>query len=207
MTHVALDIHDWTPSLHRLDLFLKLKEYFPNFKVSLFAIPEDQKMDYGPYLVRNDILKQVQQYTDWMQFIPHGLTHKSSREMKDVGHEFFKHTVIPSIKDAFFRDGLPMEKGFCAPHWRWNDEVVAALDEAGWWGAVYREEKGRFPRQYYQYNFLLNEPFWESDLPVLKLHGHTYGTKNDMEKCFDNLLRLPKDTIFHFVTDYLEQNI
>src|SRR5690606_23545746 len=128
-----------------------------------------------------------------------------SREFKDMDHETFKHTVIPAIKDAFWKDGLPMEKGFCAPHWRWNQEVVNALDEAGWWGAVLREDKYPIPKKFYRYNYLLNESFWESKEPVLKLHGHTYGTKNDVNNCLENLLKLPKDTEWHFVTDFLEE--
>jgi len=202
---VCLDLHDWTPTFQRLDLLLKLKEHFPNFKVSLFAIPIDKKMDYGPYLIRKELLEEAKKHLDWMQLIPHGLYHHSSREMKHVDHETFKHTILPAIKSAFWADGLPYEKGFCAPHWRWNDDVVAALDEAGWWGAVLREEKGRLPKKFYRYNFLLNEPFWESDLPVLKLHGHTYGTKNDLGLCFDNLLKLPRDTEWCYVTDFLEE--
>ena len=184
---VALDIHDWTPTFQRLEVFLKLKEHFPNFKVSFFAIPNDRKMDYGPYLIRSHLLEEAKKHLDWMQFIPHGLNHDSSREFKHIDHETMKHRILPAIKDAFWRDGLPYENGFCAPHWRWNQDVINALDEAGWWGAALREDKITTKR-FYRYNFLLNEPFWESDLSVLKLHGHTYGTKNDIGLCFNNLL-------------------
>jgi hypothetical protein len=63
-----------------------------------------------------------------------------------------------------------------------------------------------WPKRHYQYNFLLNEPFWEAtSMDVLKLHGHVYGTKNDVGRCFGNLLKLPKDTEWHFVTDFIKE--
>lgn len=39
---------------------------------------------------------------------------------------------------------------------------------------------------------------------TLKLHGHIYGTKNDLGACMENLLKLPQDTEWHYVTDFLE---
>jgi hypothetical protein len=201
---VALDLHDWTPINNRFDLLLQLKEHFPNFKVSLFAIPLDKKLDYGPYLIRQSLLEEAKKHLDWIQLIPHGLKHESSREMYGMLHEEFKHQILPDIKDAFWRDDLPYEKGFCAPHWRWSKGVVDALNEAGWWGAVLREEKELIPKRFYRYTHLLNEPFWESKEEVLKLHGHVYGTKNDIGLCMQNLLKLPRDTEWCYVTDFLE---
>jgi len=51
----------------------------------------------------------------------------------------------------------------------------------------------------------LNEPFYESNLELLKLHGHIYGTKNDVGRCIDSLLRLPLDTEWVFATECLEE--
>lgn len=201
---VALDIDDFSVVTTRLDLFLHLKDHFPNFKVSMFTIPCPRPCDYGPWLIRDQAAAEIRKCLDWMQIIPHGLTHESSREFTKYDQATFRHDYIPKMQEAFADAGLPYEKGFKAPHWRWSQGVVDALDDMGWWGAVLREE-GRMPlpKRFFRYTHLLNEPF-PLDAPLLKLHGHVYGTKNDIGTCIENLKRLPKDTQFDFVTDHLE---
>jgi len=198
----CLDLHDFSVVNNRLLWLLSLKSYFINFKVSLFTVPLDEEKDWGPFLLKDDFLTEIKKNLDWIQLIPHGLYHTGS-EMNNCNYHTFKDKIIPEIKDVFENKGLPYEKGFCAPHWRWTDGVVKVLDESGWWGAVDRDKKMSYTKRFYKYNFLLNEPFWESK-GDLKLHGHIYGTKNDVGKCFDNLLKLPKDTEWVFASDCLE---
>ena len=202
---VALELHDFSIVNNRLLWLLELKNYFPNFKVSLFTIPVDEKQDWGPYLLRKDYLKEIKRNLDWIQIIPHGLEHSGS-ECLNWDYRHTRYKVIPQIEEIFGREQVPFENGFVAPHWRWTDEVVKALNDEGWWGAVDRDKVMPCPRRFYKYNYLLNEPFYESKLDVLKLHGHIYGTKNDVGKCMDNLFKLPVDTEWHFVTDFLEIN-
>lgn len=197
----VLDIHDFSVVYPRMDLLLKLKNHFPNFKVSLFTIPFNEKKDWGPSLLRKDNLKEIKSNLDWMQIIPHGFVHDGS-EMRKMTYDQFALTSL-LIQDAFDDDGLPYEKGFCSPHWRQSEGVTEVLNTIGWWGAVLREGK-ETPNRFYRYDFLANEPFWESDKEVLKIHSHLYGTKNDLGRCFPNLLKLPRDTEWHYVTDYLE---
>lgn len=198
---VCLDLHDFSIVNNRLGLLLRLKSLYPNFRVSLFTVPIDEKQDWGPYLVREDSLKEIKKHLDWMQIIPHGLKHDGLEMIKATYNE--SKEILHLGENAFERDGLPYVKGFCAPHWKWNDGVVRALDEAGWWGAVDRDNVMSRPKKFYQYNYLLNEPFpLDTDL---KLHGHIYGTKNDLGRCFSNLTRLPLDTEFVFATDCLEE--
>lgn len=201
---VVLDIDDFSVSTPRWEVFYRLRDHFPNFRVSMFTIPSPRRCDYGPYLIRKETAEEIHKNLDWIQIIPHGLNHESSREFEHYDQATFKHDYIPKMADAFAEFGLPYVKGFKAPHWRWSQGVVNALDELGWWGAVLREDKMIVPRRFYRYNFLLNEPFWESQEPVLKLHGHVFGTKNDVGLCFQNLLRLPKDTHFSYATDHIE---
>ena len=205
MKTVCLDLHDFTPVCNRFDVLLKLKKHFPDFKVSLLAIPYDEKRDYGPTLIRRQLLKEVKKNLSWIQLIPHGLVHSSSDEFRTMSYEQFKNEVLPKIKKGFEDDGLPYENGFGAPHWNWSPGVVKALDEIGWFGMVRREKDIMLrTKRFYQYTHLLNEPFWESDLPVLKLHGHVYGTRNDVGDCLENLLKLPKDTKFTYATEHIE---
>ena len=111
---------------------------------------------------------------------------------------------MAKIKATFEKDGLPYVGGFKAPHWYWTEGVVRALDEEGWWGAIPRDKVIPCPRIYYRYNYSLDEPFYEKD-GDLKLHGHIYGTRNDVNKCFNNIIKLPRDTEWGFVTDFLSK--
>lgn len=198
---VVLDLHDFSVVNNRLELILKLKEHFPNLKVSLFTIPVDKREDFGPSLLRGQYLNEIKKHLSWMQIIPHGLYH-NRQEVRKWNYGEANH-IFDVIEDLFRRDGLPFVKGFCAPHWKWNADVVRVMDERGWWGAVYKTESVPYPKKFYHLTHCIDEPF-SLDAEVLKLHGHVYGGRNDLGKCFANLLRLPKDTEWCYATDFLE---
>src|SRR5512135_2846912 len=113
---VSLDLHDFSVVNNRMDLLFRLKERYPNFKVSLFTIPVDDRRDWGPYLLRPDYLRLVKENLGWMQLIPHGYAH-NGWEMRNCDYREFLR-FLPEIEKAFKGDGLPYEKGFCAPHWK-----------------------------------------------------------------------------------------
>lgn len=204
MKKVVLAFDDFSVVNNRLDLLLKLKEHFPNFKVSLFTVPIDEKQDWGPYLIREESLKKIKENLDWIQIIPHGLKH-AGREMWHYNYARFVTEGIPLIEESFKKDGLPYEKGFCAPHHAWSDDVIRALDDRGWWGLIKPNSKMHMTKRFYIYDYTIDQPFWEDEREVLKLHGHIYGTKNDLGLCFENILKLDKNTEFCYVTDFIEQ--
>lgn len=198
----CLDLHDFSVVHNRLLWLLTLKKQFPDFKVSLFTVPKDKPEDWGPYTIRNEYLDELKKNLDWIQIIPHGLSHERT-EFSKKSVEGFKQSM-KDIEQAFNADGLPYEKGFCAPHWRWSKGVVEALNENGWWGAVDRRQPEMLkPDKFYQYEYCLDEE-WPYDKD-LKLHGHIFGTPNDLGKNFDKLMALPSDTEWCFVTDFLEE--
>ena len=200
----CLDLHDFSVVNNRLDLLLKLKDNFPGFKVSLFTVALDIEADWGPFCIRKESLREIKRNLDWIQIIPHGLTH--NKELERCDYFTFKNKIMPAIKEAFDKDGLPFEKSFCAPHWRWNEDVVRALDEEGWWGAVDRNQPTMLStKKFFKFSHGLHEPYLESDADTLKLHGHVYGLKNDLGRCLGNLLKLPVSTEWHFATDFLEE--
>lgn len=202
---VSLDIDDPSVLHSGMDYWLKLKEHYPSFKVSLFWIPFDPHTETSQLrLMRDQEIEKVKANLDWIQLIPHGLTH-INREFEKCDYYTMKDLVLPSIDEAFKRDGLPYEKGFKAPNWLWNEEVIRALDEAGWWGATDRNQPEMLKtKRNYTYTHSIDEPFWLSTNETLNLHGHLDGVSaNDMERCFLNLLNLPTDTQWHFVTDYI----
>jgi hypothetical protein len=201
---VSLDLHDFSVVNSRLDLLLTLKDRYPGFKVSLFTVPMDRRADFGLYLIRDELLARVKENLDWIQIIPHGFDHHGA-EFRNCDYGTMKLKIMPAIEEAFGRDGLPFERGFCAPHWKWSSGTVQALDEAGWWGAVdpakpHMERTGRF----YRYSHNIDMPFVLS-ADLLKLHGHVYGTSNDLGRCLANLFNVPTDAEWHFVTDFLEE--
>lgn|SRR3990167_2571509 len=203
---VALDLHDFSILNNRLDLLLKIKEHYPDFKVSLFTVPFDVQYEVNTQAIihREAALKKIKECLDWIQIIPHGLTHMTN-EFEKCDYKLFKDKVMPSIKEAFDKDGLPFVKGFCAPYWIWNKDVIRALDEEGWWGAIDRNQPDMLsPKRFYVYSHSLDEKYYLSNLDTIKLHGHIGSTDNDLEKCFVNIFRLPVDTKWCYATDFIE---
>lgn len=202
MKTVVLDIDDFSPVNSRLELLLEIKRKIPQFKVSMFTIPTDQKTDVGPYLIRKDLLEEVKKHLDWIQIIPHGYRH-NGREMGRMSYEEMKET-IKNIEYRFNKDGLPFEKGFKSPHWATSPGVVRALDEAGWWLAVDpRKPNAPTTKRFYRYEYPLDD--FPQDQELLKLHGHIYGTKNDLGKCYNSLLSHNlMSAEYRYVTDFIE---
>ena len=202
---VCLDLHDFSVAYNRLDVLMRLKDHFPDFKVSLFTIPMESKADWGPYLTRSESLRQITKNLDWIQIIPHGLRHEGS-EMRYCSYYEFKDRILPTIQEALANDGLPYIHGFCAPHWRWSDGVIRVLNEMGWWGAIDRRQPYMLrTKRFYRYSHCIDEKL-PQEAEVLKLHGHVYGTTNDLERCLDNIFGLTKLVEWHFVTDFIEEN-
>lgn len=204
---VSLDLHDFSILNNHLDTLLEIKSHYPDFKVSMFAIPFDAPREISTQgrLMRSRELARVKENLDWIQIIPHGLTHMP-REFEKCDRQTMRMTLL-AIDEAFSKDDLPYEQGFLAPYWLWNQDVVDALDDAGWWGGVDRNQpKMACPERFYQYSHSIHEPFWKSTEPVLKLHGHMDPpSSNALEQCVTNILKLPHDVEWHFVTDFIER--
>lgn len=204
MKTISLDFHDFSVIRSRMDLLLQLKDHYPNLKVSMFTIPYDYEMEMSQLnLQRDKYLKTIHDNLNWIQIIPHGIMH-IPREFEKCD----KHTMKLSLKavdEAFKKDGLPYEKGFCAPQWLWNEQVVKVLDDEGWWGAIDRNQPDMLKtKRYYEYTHSIDEQFWEAKEDILNLHGHmTAPSSNNLEDCFLNLMKMPRDAEFKFVTEFI----
>lgn len=204
MKKVILDLDDFSVLRNRMDLLSTIKEHYPNFKASMFTIPFDYEYEASMLRIeRSRGLKWVKDNLDWIQIIPHGLTH-IPREFENPDRETVE-MAFKAIDDAFTHDELPYVRGFKAPQWLWNQNVVDWLNYNGWWGAVDRNQPDMLKTErVYEYDFSIHEPFWESDKEVLKLHGHmTLPSENNLEDCLLNLFKLPNDVEFEFVTQHL----
>lgn len=206
MKHVVLDLDDFSILNNHLYTLTKIKEHFPYFKFTAFMIPHDVPFERSTMRLMRDLeLEKVQRCAKWIEFVPHGLFH-FDREFENCD----KHTmdmILDTMGIEFFnKDHLPFTKGFKAPYWLWNSEVVESLDDHGWWGAVDRNQPEMLrPKRFYQYNYSLEEPFWEAKEDVLKIHGHMDPPSlNNLEDNWLNLLKLPQDTSFHFASEFVE---
>lgn len=208
MKKVALDLDDFSVLNNRMDLLLKVREHYPDFKVSLFTIPFDAQIESNPQArtLRDKSLELIHKNLDWIQIIPHGLTHMQN-EMANVDYYQFRDLVLPAIDEAFTKDGLPYVKGFKPPYWLYNADVVRVLDERGWFTATDRNQPEMLKgKRNYQYTHSLEEPFFESTKDTILLHGHIDGvSKNDLEENFLNLFKFKEDIEWHFITDYIEE--
>lgn len=202
---VVLDFDDFSVLRSRPDLLRTLKEYYPNLKVSMFTIPFDYEAEMSDQrLIRDTCLKFIHENLDWIQIIPHGLMH-IPQEFLYCDKETMEMT-LQGIDEAFKKDGLPYEKGFKAPYWLWNQQVVDVLDSHGWWGAIDPNQPQMLrTKKYYEYAHSIDTPFWlDKESKILKLHGHmSPPSMNNIEDCLLNLFKLPSDAEFGYVTDYL----
>lgn len=204
---VSIDLDDFSIYQNGLDYLLQLKEHYPGLKVSMFTIPVHYEYETEATLNirRSTELEKVKKNLDWIQIIPHGLIH--------MPHEFEKadkqamEMALKAIDEVFTKDGLPYEKGFKAPYWLWNKEVLEVLNKHNWWGAVDRNNSKMLrPDRYYQYTHSLEEPFWLSNNETINIHGHMTGPSvNNLYDCFMNLMRLPTDVNFEYVTEFIKE--
>jgi hypothetical protein len=205
---ISLEFHDASLFNMQWEYLERLHGRYPEMKLSLFYIPWDYW--YERSLVRlnkEEALEKLKENLDWIKLYPHGLTH-FKEEFKNADKRAMKLTIA-SIEELFGTYKLPYEKGFCAPYWLWNQNVVDVLDKAGWWAGVNRDvENTLLTKKYYKYSHSIHEPFWaDTEASVWKLHGHMDMTSNnDLEKCFFNLLKIPQGLEWHYIEDFVEEN-
>lgn len=208
MKTISLDFDDFSILNNRLDLLLRLKESYPKLKVSLFTIPFDPtyENEVSGKIMRKKTLKAIKEQLDWIELIPHGLIHLP-REFEKCDYKTMRELVIPAIDEAFKKDDLPYVKGFKPPYWLWNKDVIRALDDEGWWGAIDKRHEQDDPttKKVFAYTHGIDEMFAKSRLETWKLHGHiTPDNKNWIEKCFVNLFTMPTDAEFKFASELVE---
>lgn len=204
---VTLDLDDFSVLRSRMDLLCELRERLPGFKVSLFTIPFDVDYEMSELrLYRDDSLKRIIENKDWMEFIPHGAIH-APREFEKADEETMRE-YLKGVFDEMKRGGLPEDrfvKGFKAPFWLWNEQVVKVLDEEGWFGATDRNQLDMIrPKRNFVYTHSIDEKFWESDQETIHLHGHmTLPSANNLPDCMLNLIKLPRDVNWKFVSEFV----
>lgn len=202
---VILDLDDFSLENNNLYFLDQLKRVYPQLKVSLFYIPFD--VAYFMTLKdvqRKEVLQMVKDRLDWIELIPHGLTHKEAEflHVKDDNYE----PIFEAVEEAYKTYDLPLVKGFKAPQWLYKQNLVDYLNKKGWWMAVDKNQP-EAPRTkiYYEYSHSIDEPIGkQKDGSILKLHGHiSKPSANDLPSNIGNLLNIPTDAQFMFISEYL----
>jgi hypothetical protein len=165
MPHVIFDLDDFALPAERncLPELLKLKEKFPNLKVTLFAIPfyEDKTQN----LFFNRV---VDKYGDWIELGVHGYYHDSNFECKEWGYDEALKKIEKAYNFGCFR------KLFKAPGWQISRDTYSACKKLDFIVADHKEsvytEPG-VPNSERRPKYL---SVYEIDHPWM-VHGHTWN--------------------------------
>lgn len=201
-TQVVLDFDDFSLENNQIPYLEKLKEQFPKIKISLFTIPFDYRYFNNMRDFERDQIKQwIRSNLDWIEIIPHGLTHKD-REFEQATYKGLP-LVFETIERVFSDYNIPFVKGFKAPQWLYNKDLIRYLDEKGWFLATDRNQpEAPKAKRNYVYTHSVDEPFWLSNQKSIKLHGHiSLPSSNNLADNILNLLKINPDACFKFVSE------
>lgn len=201
----VVELDDFTVGTALTNL-LKIKEHFPNFKVTAFTIPMNISVAKGemPLEKYKEWAAIVKQY-DWIEIAIHGFSHMQD-ECKNIDRETAELMLTASEKMLKNELGLDYVKVFKAPYWLASKEMYEALANRGYLVAI---DRNQLPPdieglQTYVYNWSIDE----KRLPEgewIKGHGHFYGTNNDIEFCMANMFdKFDTDSKFFTITEYAE---
>lgn len=197
---VVLDLDDFAmnpensgPCMYHLR---EMKRKYPNFKVTLFAIPFYGGVDNTAFF------KEVTKEWPWVQMAIHGWDHATSMECAEWKYEEAEEKILKAYDTGAF------VKVFKAPGWQISRETYMALYKHGFTVADHNEsvyvEKG-----------ILNKDRRPSSLKAYTVdhpwmvHGHTWDMSNP-DPIYRNGIRqiieehgVPWDenTNFHFITE------
>jgi len=165
-----------------------LKSLYPNFKITLFAIPNR---------CTPEILAQIKSL-GWIHFGVHGWQHDTNYECA----EMTKDEALAMLSRVEMQYGDIYEKGFKAPGWQIGTPVYEALLERGYWVADHVYNDDRRPQEL---------PVYKLDHPWC-IHGHTWdieGVPEDQRNGIRQLIEergldFTPETRFHFISEVVK---
>jgi hypothetical protein len=171
---VYLDFDDFGETNNRLDWLWMLKKEFPNFKVNLFTIPSDfQNFHFQNYI-------RSKRMSAWIQLCVHGMQHINNEEIEE--------NILQDLPLAKFA------KIYRAPFWQLSDVMYERLKKLNYKIMLHPNDS----REGIKYNWNIKDS--PPDLPILYGHGHIQDVcDNGLAQSFENIMKLPKDTIFKFL--------
>jgi len=200
-----LDFDDFIIGRPGFELLQKLKEHYPDFKCTLFTLGFHLGI-----LTRNVKLEKfkkwgqlVKENQDWIEIAPHGFSHIKG-EMLETRKDRIE-IIIKSIERIFDEFGFNWIKVFKAPYWEISKEAEGVLKDMGYTLAIDRNNpKIQSDIPVYVFNWSIHELL--PNYPIIKGHGHLAGSNNGLERCLPNLLKIPPNAQFKFISEYLKNN-
>ena len=187
-----MDFDDFT--VHRnMELLLKIKEHYPNFRVTAFTIPYAQGLSVEERFEEKykEWAELIKTY-DWIEVGVHGLAHGFGE--CDIADYDEVEKFMKATEELLDRIGIKYSKIFKAPYWIMSETFYDYLKARGWVVAVDRNNIPAYSKNDYIYNWSFDEPIPTGS--IIKGHGHFIGTNNGIDVCFSNLLKLPTDAEF-----------
>lgn len=189
-----LNLDDFYSCNHGIPKLDRLNAYFDNFKVTVFAIPDCLPDDW----VKMDVLTRP-----YIQLALHGAHH--------LFHECANWDFVTAVKAITEAEQSWTVRGFKAPFWIDSTGTLKACKKLGYWAALNCDHEppyGNLPeglKIYYHTEDISNIPE-NFKGEYLKLHGHIQDVcGNGLGECFDNIIKLPKDTEFMWIDDYVKE--
>lgn len=186
--NVVFDLDDAQNRATALSELFYLKDLYPKFKCTLFAIPDRC----------SEQLLSIYHELDWLELAVHGWNHHSNWEAE----KWTKEECLDALNRA--EEKYPhFVKGFKAPGWKISDGCYQALLEREYWVADNVYNDARRPAELPAY--LLNHPWC--------IHGHTWnilGVPKDQQNgiyqlIYERELKFDNETEFHFVSEIIEE--
>jgi len=203
---IVFDLDDFSiQNKEAFELLRRIKEHYPNMKVSMFTIPLPLAIRKRiiPEKEHEKFMKALPEY-DWIEICPHGVSHIEQEGLYPKRKKQAKDYIFLSEK-LFKRYGVPFQKIFKAPFWQANDLVYDELKRRDYTVAVDRNNvpKGEFKK--YIYNWSIDDPHIP-DVPIIKAHGHLDVTSsNSIFKAYKNFTQcIESDAEFIFISDYIK---
>lgn len=191
---IALEFDDFSPKNSNFGLLEELKEHYPGFKVTMFTTPWEIRWgdmtpitnpEYAPWV------NAVKKCEDWLEIAVHGLTH-APMEFSELSYDEAKKRIMVAEK-MFINRGIKYAKIFKAPFWALSAQGEKAIKDLGF--TVVKDG-------YYNWNLADEMP----KLKVILGHGHVQNEMgNGLEEVFQKLMKLPTDTEFVFLSEYLKK--
>ena len=197
-----MDFDDFIMTRPGFEYLEKMKEHFPDFKCTLFTPAFNLKLLTKQVTVDKfkDWAKLVNKQ-DWIEIAPHGFSH-SRGEMLETRKERLE-IIIKAIEAIFNQVEFNWIKVFKAPFWEISKEAEEVLKERGYTLAIDRNNpKIQTDIPTYVFNWSIDEPV--PTYPTVKGHGHMHLTNNGLDSCLPNMLKIPTNSEFIFVSEYLK---
>lgn len=170
---VYFTLDDFGEEISNLDLLWKLRDYFDDFKVSLFAVPAwCGRLSWMEYVTS----------IGWIDLYVHGFFHKEGEELDEK--------TLTFLTQRYFK------RGYKPPMWKMSDKMYERLRSLGFKIFLHKND----PRDGIKYNWDIRDPIpGGGDLHGyghVYLHDYPYQDPNSLVRYVGNVLKLPKNTNF-----------